>query len=88
MSATNKKKMFLLSLLPEIEPMANAQMSSFRRRVLQFIDDIINPAPYQQLNLQHTPNSLMSSYSSENQHNDTVIYYEAIYETLDTNNPE
>lgn len=44
-----QKKIFLLSLLPEIEPMTNAQMSSFRRRVLQLIDDIMNPAPYLQL---------------------------------------
>lgn len=60
--------MFLLSLLPEIEPMTNAQMSSFRRRVLQLIDDIMNPAPYLQLSLpptyQHTQtSSLMSSHS-------------------------
>jgi hypothetical protein len=46
-----QKKMFLLSLLPEIEPMTNAQMISFRRRVLQLIDDILNPAPYLQLSL-------------------------------------
>lgn len=64
-----QKKMFLLSLLPEIEPMTNAQMSSFRRRVLQLIDDIMNPAPYQQLSLpptyQHTQaSSLISSHSS------------------------
>ncbi|KAF0741423.1 Uncharacterized protein FWK35_00024738 [Aphis craccivora] len=60
--------MFLLSLLPEIEPMTNAQMSSFRRRVLQLIDDIINPAPYLQLSLpptyKHTQtSSLISSHS-------------------------
>lgn len=62
-----QKKMFLLSLLPEIEPMTNAQMSSFRRRVLQLIDDIMNPAPYLQLSLpptyQHTQTSSLTSSS-------------------------
>ncbi|XP_063241794.1 uncharacterized protein LOC134542872 [Bacillus rossius redtenbacheri] len=37
------KTSFLLSLLPEIEPLTDAQMKSFRRRVLQLIDDITNP---------------------------------------------
>lgn len=37
--SNQQKKMFLLSLLPEVEPMTNAQMSSFSRRVLQLIDD-------------------------------------------------
>jgi len=68
MSTTKKKKMILLSLLPEIEPMMNAQMSSFRCRVLQLIDDIMVPAPYLQLSLpltyQHTQtSSLISSHS-------------------------
>lgn len=35
------KQAFLLSLLPEIEPLTDAQMKLFRRRVLQLIDDII-----------------------------------------------
>lgn len=34
------KKMFLLSLLPEIEPLTGTQMRSFRREVLQLIDHI------------------------------------------------
>lgn len=61
--------MFLLSLLPEIEPMTNVQICSFRRRVLQLIDDIMNPNPYLQLPLQSnyqdtTTSSLISSNSA------------------------
>jgi hypothetical protein len=38
----NPRKMFLLSLLPEISDMTENQMKIFRRKVLQLIDDISN----------------------------------------------
>jgi hypothetical protein len=38
----NARKMFLLSLLPEINSMTENQMRVFRRKVLQLIDDISN----------------------------------------------
>lgn len=38
----NPRKMFLLSLLPEINDMTENQMKIFRRKVLQLIDEISN----------------------------------------------
>jgi Alcohol dehydrogenase transcription factor Myb/SANT-like. len=38
----NARKMFLLSLLPEINDMTENQMKIFRRKVLQLIDEINN----------------------------------------------
>ncbi|XP_055676533.1 uncharacterized protein LOC129785891 [Lutzomyia longipalpis] len=37
----NPRKMFLLSLLPEMEQMTDKQMSFFRRKVLALLDDIL-----------------------------------------------
>lgn len=37
----NPRKMFLLSLLPEMEQMTDKQMSGFRRKVLALLDDIL-----------------------------------------------
>ncbi|GAB0091935.1 hypothetical protein DMENIID0001_068560 [Sergentomyia squamirostris] len=39
--AENPRKMFLMSLLPEVERMTDKQMSGFRRKVLALLDDIL-----------------------------------------------
>jgi hypothetical protein len=38
----NPRKMFLISLLPEINAMTENQMRVFRRKVLQLIDEVSN----------------------------------------------
>lgn len=43
--AQNPKRMFLLSLLPDLEPMSDAQMRKFKRGVMQLIDDILEEGP-------------------------------------------
>ena len=40
---TTRRRQFLQSSLPEIEPLTEDQMRTFRRRVLQLIDDIRCP---------------------------------------------
>lgn len=44
------RKMFLLSLLPDINTMTNKQIRMFKKRVLDIIDDILteNPTPQNQ----------------------------------------
>jgi hypothetical protein len=44
---TDPRKMFLMSLLPEIQEMSDSQMKQFKRRVLMLIDDILGDAPTQ-----------------------------------------
>ncbi|XP_059616478.1 uncharacterized protein LOC132264448 [Phlebotomus argentipes] len=39
----NPRKLFLLSLMPEMEQMTDKQMSGFRRKVLALLDDILYP---------------------------------------------
>ena len=46
---TTRRRQFLQSSLPEIEPLTEDQMRIFRRRVLQLIDDIKNPPAEEQL---------------------------------------
>lgn len=60
------KKIFLLSLLPEIEPLTDAEMRLFRRQVLRLIDDIRdNQTDGFQAPMQRThPPSQYSSYPS------------------------
>jgi hypothetical protein len=41
------RKMFLMSLLPEIHEMSDLQMKQFKRRVLMLIDDILGDATTQ-----------------------------------------
>lgn len=41
----DSKKMFLLSLLPELDEMTDQQMKTFKREVLCVIDDIMKAAP-------------------------------------------
>lgn len=77
-SDVEKKKMFLLSLLPEIESITREKMSSFRQKVLQFIDSIMNPTQYDwylhvQSHQQMSTGSLASSTNSSNQH----YYYDS-----------
>lgn len=43
--SSQAKKMFLLGLLPELEPMTDTQMRLFRRKVLQLIDEIVSLPP-------------------------------------------
>jgi hypothetical protein len=51
------RKMFLMSLLPEIHEMSYSQMKLFKRRVLVLIDDILGDMP-----TQHETSSSVSSY--------------------------
>lgn len=60
-----KRKLFLLSLLPKIECMTDSQMNFFERGVGQIINNIINPRSYLQLSLPstYTPTSSLTSSS-------------------------
>jgi len=48
---TDPRKMFLLSLLPDIKNMTDQQMRMFKKKVLNLVDDILteNPTPQHQL---------------------------------------
>lgn len=48
---TDPRKMFLLSLLPDIKNMTDQQMRMFKKKVLDLVDDILteNPTPQHQL---------------------------------------
>lgn len=39
------KRMFLLSLLPDIKAMSESQMRKFKRRVLALVDEILEESP-------------------------------------------
>lgn len=42
---SNPRKMFLLSLLPEVEAMTEVQMRRFKRRVLDVVEEILTDTP-------------------------------------------
>lgn len=62
----NPKKMFLLSLLPDLEPMSDGQMRVFKRRVMQVIEEIFNDRPS----------------TSAMQNSETTLFYENITPVL------
>jgi len=45
MCGENSRKMFLLSLLPDINTMTDKQMRMFKKQVLDMIDDILTEDP-------------------------------------------
>jgi hypothetical protein len=55
------RKMFLMSLLPEIHEMSDSQMKQFKRRVLVLIDDILGDMPTQH---ETSASSVSSHYMS------------------------
>lgn len=76
--ATNQKidrneglKMFLLSMLPELQELSDSQIKVFKRRFLALIDEISSPSQdHNQLTLPPmiSPQSDSSSTQSQNQH--------------------
>lgn len=63
--SSQAKKMFLLGLLPELEPMTDTQMRLFRRKVLQLIDEIVSLPPETPTYSFSTTSSTRSSGSAD-----------------------
>nr|CAD7412957.1 unnamed protein product [Timema poppensis] len=57
---SNSTKMFLLSLLPELDEMTDQQMKIFKRKVLHLIDDIMLMAPDTSTQSMYSSASLVS----------------------------
>jgi hypothetical protein len=57
------KKLFLLSLLPDLELMNDRQMRRFRTKVSELIDEILSPVD-EALSISSTPSSSQNTFSS------------------------